>query len=188
MEQTGPGALPESERAALQAVVDVLVLGEAFALSPSSASGLTLTEIRTVHPVRREHGCAGSPAQALGVSASSLSRILDRLEQRRLVRRAVDSVDRRRILAALTPSGAAFVAGLPGLAQSRIDQAAHDLGGEEREALACGVVVPMRASRRVSARAGEPHLAKGVGAHGPRLPSRPARADVREEMDGGYGI
>ncbi len=172
MKQSELGATSDSERNALRAVVEVLILGEPFALALSSASGLTLTQIRTLHIVRHGGVYAGSVAHALGVPASSLSRILERLEQRGLVARAVDRADRRRVVVAVTPAGAAFVDGLPGLGQSRIGQAVHALGEDEREALVRGVTALTEASRR---------LLDGT---------RQANVDayVEEETVGGYGI
>jgi len=46
---------------------------------------------------------AGGLADALGLTASAVTTVLDRLEQRRYVRRATNPDDRRQVLVALTP-------------------------------------------------------------------------------------
>jgi len=46
---------------------------------------------------------AGALAEALGLSRSAVTTVLDRLEQRRYVRRMPNPDDRRQVLVALTP-------------------------------------------------------------------------------------
>jgi len=46
---------------------------------------------------------AGALADALGLTASAVTTVLDRLERRRYVRRATNPDDRRQVLVALTP-------------------------------------------------------------------------------------
>lgn len=143
----GPGGT-SSDRDLLRAVVDVLVLGEPFVLSLWQSSGLTLTQIRVLRAIQRTCTSAGALAQDAGIPPSSLSRILERLEERGLVVREVDRDDRRRVRIAVTAAGTSFLNALPALDRSPLGQAVADLDREERAALVRGVAALMAASRR----------------------------------------
>src|SRR5207249_8620883 len=68
---------------------------------------------------------AGHLARILHIHPGTLTSLLDRLERRRLVRRRVDSDDRRRVLVELTPSGARLDVEAPGT----VEAAVHDALG-----------------------------------------------------------
>jgi DNA-binding MarR family transcriptional regulator len=55
----------------------------------------------------------GEQAEHLGLSPAAMSELTDRLEQRRLVERMRDDVDRRRVFVWLTEQGRDHLAGLP---------------------------------------------------------------------------
>jgi len=71
-------------------------------------SGFSLTEVRVLYEIaHRDHPAAGELARDLRLDPGHLSRLLARLERRRLVRRVRAGDDRRRMLLTLTPAGAA---------------------------------------------------------------------------------
>jgi DNA-binding MarR family transcriptional regulator len=137
-----------SDRDVLRAVVDVLVLGEPFVFSLWQASGLTLTQIRVLRAIQLTRPCAGDLAHDVGVPPSSLSRILERLEQRGLAMREIDRSDRRRVLITVTDAGASFLGTLPALDKSPLGQAVAELKGPEREAFIRGAAALVAAGRR----------------------------------------
>ena len=75
-----------------------------------NAGDLTVPQFRALRYVERHPGTGLSPlATHLGMSRSSASALVDRLERAGLVRRSVDPDERRRIRIELEPSGTAAV-------------------------------------------------------------------------------
>ncbi|HET7029579.1 MAG TPA: MarR family transcriptional regulator [Candidatus Limnocylindrales bacterium] len=75
-----------------------------------NAGDLTVPQFRALRYVERHPGTGLSPlAIHLGMSRSSASALVDRLERAGLVRRSVDPDERRRIRIELEPSGTAAV-------------------------------------------------------------------------------
>lgn len=108
--------------------------------------GLTITQIRTLFLLRRLDGPnARRLAQALEVSPSTLTRIVDRLERQGLVRREMDREDRRQVRHLLTPEGEGVVARLESLGRAQLEQALALLTEEELEALVRGLLALCRA-------------------------------------------
>lgn len=71
---------------------------------------LTLPQVRALVVLStRGPTTAGALAEALGVHPSSLTRLVDRLERRRLVRRQPGAADRRAVVVAVTPQGSDLV-------------------------------------------------------------------------------
>ena len=71
-----------------------------------AALGLTMTQLRVLFILRAEDGLAARDlAERLGVTPSTLTRVMDRLVRHRLVRREPDDDDRRLVRHYLTPSG-----------------------------------------------------------------------------------
>ena len=68
--------------------------------------GLTPSQVFMLHFIHQEHQCILSAlAEKMDVSASSITVMLDRLENNGFVERARDKADRRVVLAKLTPKG-----------------------------------------------------------------------------------
>src|SRR3990170_3738348 len=69
--------------------------------------GLTMTQLRALFVLRAEHGAsAGTLAERLNVTPSTLTRIVDRLVRHGLVCREGDEDDRRLVRHCLTDTGA----------------------------------------------------------------------------------
>ncbi len=99
------GALPTEVHAVLRAYMDAILLAEPVQLKVWKTAGVTLTQLRILR-VLREGPCSASElAGFAGLSAPSLTRVLDRLEELELVARVADQSDRRRISVQILPKG-----------------------------------------------------------------------------------
>lgn len=71
-------------------------------------------------------------AKLLGVSASSLSLVVDSLSQEGLVVREMNPTDRRQVVLRLTPAGKALLEGIEGQMADRLEKQAGRLKKDER--------------------------------------------------------
>ncbi len=84
--------------------------------------GLTMTQLRVLFLLRTEDRLsAGALAESLNVTPSTLTRIMDRLVLNRLVRREIDSDDRRLVRHHLTDSGFEIIGEMERTFRSRMD-------------------------------------------------------------------
>jgi DNA-binding MarR family transcriptional regulator len=100
-------------------------------------TGPQLWALKTLH--RRGSLAIGELAEALAVEPSSLSLLLDRLEQRRLVRRVRSRDDRRFVDVGLTAAGSRAAARAPEPAQGRLLHGLRALRPKQLAALARAV-------------------------------------------------
>jgi len=96
---------PAEVMAVLRAYTDAVLLIEPLQLKVWKTAGVTLTQLRILRTLREGVCSATELAQAAGLSAPSLTRVLDRLQDLGLVRRSSDPTDRRRIGVRITPAG-----------------------------------------------------------------------------------
>jgi DNA-binding MarR family transcriptional regulator len=92
---------------------------------------------------------AADLARQYGIDASAVTRLIDRLEKRKLLSRVRSSEDRRVVRLELTPEGSAIAARMPGIFDEATDVA---LAGFTREEV--GFLKTML--RRIVANMGEP--------------------------------
>ena len=98
-----------------------------------SAYGLTGPQLWALKTLQREGGMTvGRLAAALAVHQSSMSVLVDRLEQRGLVRRIRNEPDRRIVHVRLTSRGATLAADAPEAAQGRLLHALDAMSAQER--------------------------------------------------------
>lgn len=102
----------EAERQALRAVANLVRLAEPLVFEIWRSHELTIAQVQCLRILSVQEEQAGDLARKLAMSSTSLTRILERLESRDLVRRAVDVHDRRRILVQLTETGRQTVSSL----------------------------------------------------------------------------
>jgi len=101
--------LPTDIHAVLRAYMDAILLAEPLQLKVWKIAGVTLTQLRILR-ILREGACSASElAGHAGLSAPSLTRVLDRLEELALVERLADQSDRRRISVRILPKGEALL-------------------------------------------------------------------------------
>jgi DNA-binding MarR family transcriptional regulator len=114
-------------RALLRAYLDAVALSEEIQSRLWKASQLTLGQVRALRRLADGPKALGELASELSLSPTSVTRLVDRLEERGLVERRRDESNRRRVEAVLLPAGRDLIAGLPLLGGTVIWQAAHTL-------------------------------------------------------------
>lgn len=148
-------ALPPEVHTVLRAYMDAIVLAEPLQLKVWKTARTTLTQLRVLRVLREGDRSASELAERVGVSAPSLTRVLDRLEERGLLVRVADQSDRRRISIRILPEGqnllgsqsiwlgTAFVQAVENMSQAERDEfvravrgfvshvlSAHETGGD----------------------------------------------------------
>jgi DNA-binding MarR family transcriptional regulator len=102
--------------------------------------GLTLTQLRLLFLLRNEEGLsAGALAEAIRVTPSTLTRIMDRIVRGGLVRREADDADRRLVRHFLTPEGLDAVAEIERIGRARMDAILARLEPDQLERLVLGL-------------------------------------------------
>jgi DNA-binding MarR family transcriptional regulator len=124
--------IAEGVRDVLRTYFDAITLSESAQFALWHSAGLTLTQFGALRQLREGALPAGKLASKLGISPTSLTRLLDRLESRRLVERIKDDLDRRRVSIALLPQGRRLLDAVSVLEGTSIHRAAEDLTPEER--------------------------------------------------------
>jgi DNA-binding MarR family transcriptional regulator len=94
---------------------------------------------------------ASEVARAIGLTAQGTTDALDRLEKRRLIRRAPDATDRRAVQVSLTPAGRRLQREAHAAKESTLRYLDRTMSRGERRALAEGLRALTRALRRTSA-------------------------------------
>lgn len=117
--------------------------------------GLTMTQLRVLFMVRTEEGVsAGSLADNLGVTPSTLTRIMDRLVANRLVRRDTDESDRRLVRHHLTQTGRRTVDELEKTGRARLNAILARLTPAQIERLVMALRDFSEAAEAIDERAG----------------------------------
>lgn len=119
----------------LRAYMDAVLMIEPLQLRLWKTAGITLTQLRILRVLRDGPQCAGDLARTAGVSAPSLTRLLDRLAEEGCVERSVSEADRRRIDVALTDAGHRLLEGHPLVQDTAFHRAAESMSASERRAL-----------------------------------------------------
>jgi DNA-binding MarR family transcriptional regulator len=132
---SAPSATSSEARVALLAYLDALALAEPIQNRLWQLAELTLTQVQILRSVREGPQTLGKLGQANGLSATSVTRIVDRLERRRLVSRRRESEDRRLVQVYLEPEGERLLGEVRVLGGSDIHRAVEAMTGEERRRL-----------------------------------------------------
>lgn len=125
---------PET-RELVRALGDVIALVEPRLLELWKGTGLTFAQRRLLRRLATGARSAGDLAGELAVSAPTITRQLERLEQRGLLSRAVDPADRRRVLVELTEAGRRLLAGHRVLGGGPLPPAVRRFDPDERRQL-----------------------------------------------------
>lgn len=112
-----------------------------------AASQLTLTQVRALRRLARGTKTLGELGAGLGLPPPSMTRIIDRLEERGLIERRRDPSDRRKVVAAILPAGLRLVTSVPLLEESAIHAAVERMDPRERERIAKALTDLARAVR-----------------------------------------
>lgn len=120
----------------LRAYLDAVTLSEALQGRIWAASQLTLTQVRALRRLANEPKSLGELGAELGLAPPSVTRVIDRLEERGLIERRRDGPDRRRVVAVILPAGQRLVTSVPLLDGTSIREAAERLPASERRRIA----------------------------------------------------
>lgn len=130
------GATREVEvKELLAAYLDAVALVEPIQLELWQQARVTLTQRRLLYWLANGKRGHSELSRELGLSAASLTRLIDRLEERGLVSRRRDHEDRRRVVVDLEPPGQEVLGQTQTLRGSAVHQAVESMDTEERRRL-----------------------------------------------------
>lgn len=112
----------------------------------AAGAGLSVPQFRALAFLGRTPGASlSSLAAFLGIADATASVMVNRLVGRRLVTRAVDPAERRRVMLELTARGSALLERARAHARGRVVERLGALGGAELAAIAGGLALLDRA-------------------------------------------
>ena len=98
-----------------------------------------MTQLSVLRELRSGPQTSGRLGELVGLSAASLSRLVDRLERRGLVSRRRESEDRRYVEIHLEPAGERLLGEIKVLRGTDLHLAVEAMTGEERRRLTSGL-------------------------------------------------
>src|SRR5215472_221486 len=164
MTTTAPASAPASappsvvaeSKDLLLAYLDALTLAEPIQARLWQMAELTVTQIAVLRELRGGPRSSGKLGRAVGLSPTSITRLLDRLERRGLISRRRDSEDRRVVEVHLALDGERLLGEIRLLRGSPLHRAVQSLSSEERRRLTSGLRRLVELARDISAREEEP--------------------------------
>ncbi|MBU6423231.1 MAG: MarR family transcriptional regulator [Chloroflexi bacterium] len=126
-------------QALLRAYLDAVTLSEPLQGRIWASAQLTLTQVRALRRLASEPKPLGQLGAELGLTPPSMTRVVDRLEERGLIERRRDVTDRRKVVAAILPAGLRLVTSVPLLEESPIRRAAEALPPAARDRIAAAL-------------------------------------------------
>ena len=128
--------LPDSAIRLLRAYLDAVALTEPLQTSIWHTAELTLAQVRVLRRLAREPQSLGQLGTDLALAPPSMTRLVDRLEERGLIARRRDDDDRRKVVATLTDEGRRLVTAIPFLEGTAIRVAVERMKASDRERIA----------------------------------------------------
>lgn len=119
----------------LTAYLDAVALVEPMQLELWQEARVTLTQRRLLYLLAGGERGQSELARELGLSAASLTRLIDRLEERGLVARRRDEDDRRRVVVDLEPAGQEVLGQTRTLRGSPLHEAVEAMSPADRRRL-----------------------------------------------------
>jgi DNA-binding MarR family transcriptional regulator len=116
----------DSAKSLLRAYLEAVTLNEGLQTRLWQAAELTLGQVRALRRLAQEPKSLGQLGQELGLAPPSVTRLIDRLEERGLLERSRTGDDRRKVLAALTPKGRRIVSKVLPMPESNAIRAAAE--------------------------------------------------------------
>ena len=120
---------------ALLSYLDALALAEPMQAKLWQLAELTLTQVQVLRALRARPLTLGKLGQSIGLSPTSVTRIVDRLEKRGLVSRRRDTDDRRLVQLHLEPAGERLMGEIRVMSGSDIHLAVDAMTSDERKRL-----------------------------------------------------
>ena len=130
MAATNPG---DSRAGLLRAYLDAVTLSEALQTAIWHAAELTLVQVRVLRKLAKHPHPLGQLGTELALAPPSVTRLVDRLEERGLIARRRDLEDRRKVVATLTDEGRRLVSAIPFLEGTAIRTAVERMTVADRE-------------------------------------------------------
>lgn len=148
---TTPATSTET-RELLLAYLDALTLAEPMQVKLWQVAELTLTQVTVLRTLLREGPqSAGRLGHAVGLSPTSVTRLIDRLERRGFVSRHRDAEDRRLVEIRLEPAGEAILSQAKLIRGSNIHRAVESMTDQERRRLTAGLRRLVELARGIAA-------------------------------------
>jgi len=126
----------ESRRNLLRAYLDAVTLSESIRDRIWHAAELTLVQTRVMRRLAKEPQSLGQLGTELALAPPSMTRLVDRLEERGLIERRRDGEDRRKVMAGLTEKGRRLISVIPFLEGTAIRTAVDRMSVVDRERIA----------------------------------------------------
>jgi DNA-binding MarR family transcriptional regulator len=123
----------------LRAYLDAVTLSEPLQTRIWHAAELTLVQVRVLRRLAKEQRSLGQLGVEVALGPASVTRLVDRLEERGLVERHRDKEDHRKVVATLTDQGRQLVSAVPFLEGSAIRIAIDRLNVSDREHIAAAM-------------------------------------------------
>jgi len=130
---------PDSDVRLLRAYLDAVTLSEALQTRIWHAAELTLVQVRVLRRLAKQPRSIGSLGADLMLAPPSMTRLIDRLEERGLIERRRDDEDRRKVLAKITDEGRRLVSAIPFLEGTPIRTAVDRMTVAERERISAAL-------------------------------------------------
>lgn len=146
---------PADARSLLLAYLDAIALAEPLQAKLWDRAQLTLTQLSVLRALRDGPHTAGRLGTALGLSPTSVTRLVDRLERRGLVSRRRESDDRRYVEIRLEPAGERLLGQVKVVKGSALHAAAESMDPAERSRLTSGLRRLIELARAADAHADE---------------------------------
>lgn len=133
------------------AYLDAVAILESFQSKLWREAHLTLTQARLLRSLREGPIGQSELGRLLNLSPASVTRLIDRLEERGLIARERDPDDRRRVAVRLLPAGRRLVGGEQGMLRgTAVDEAIRAMSEEEQRTFAEVVGDLVRKARQFS--------------------------------------
>jgi DNA-binding MarR family transcriptional regulator len=133
----------------LRAYLEGVTLSEALQTRIWHAAQLTLAQVRVLRLLAKQPRSLGQLGADLALAPPSITRLVDRLEERGLIERHRADEDRRKVLASLTPQGRQLVSTIPFLEGTPIRTAVERMTVADRKRIA-GAIHEFNAAVRLA--------------------------------------
>jgi DNA-binding MarR family transcriptional regulator len=130
----------DSDVLLLRAYLDGVTLSETLQSNLWQTAQLTLVQVRTLRKLARKPLSIGQLGSELALAPPSMTRLIDRLEERGLIERRRDDEDRRKVVATVTDEGRRLVSAVvPFLEGTAIRTAVDRMSAGDRHRIAAAM-------------------------------------------------
>jgi len=148
-------AAQDQTRETLRAYLDALTLAEPIQARLWHLAQITLTQLSVLRELRSGPQTTGMLGRAVGLSPTSVTRLVDRLERRALVARRRGDGDRRCVEVRLEPAGERLLGEIKVLRGSDLHRAVESMTNDERRRLTVGLRRLVELTRGMAAQMAE---------------------------------